>query len=130
MLGGMFWRVATAFLVAPLVVSLGMVLTTIPSPGSLEDQVIGVLLFALVYYEYPLLFALIFALPLYLLLNHFGLVNRWVSLGGGLLVGGIGAASHHDADLWLSGRLVVFGGLAGLLFWRIVSTYQPPKATW
>ena len=126
----MFWRVAAAFLVSPIVVSLGMALTTRPGSSSLEDQAFEVLLVAFAFYLYPLFFALIFALPLYLLLNRFGLVNWWVSLGAGLLIGGIGAASQFDQGLWLSSRLVLFGGIAGLIFWRIVSTYRPPKATW
>ncbi|SRR5258706_9623200 len=126
----MFWRAAAAFLVSPIVVSLGMVLTTRPGSSSLEDQVFEVLFVAFAFYLYPLFFALIFALPLYLLLNRFGLVNWWVSLGAGLLIGGIGAASQFDQGLWLSSRLVLFGGIAGLVFWRIVSTYRPPKATW
>jgi hypothetical protein len=126
----MFWRATVALVVAPIVVSLGMVLTFRPSAGSLEDQAAEVFFVAFVYYLYPLFFALVFALPLYLLLNRFGLVNWWVSLAAGLLVGGIGAASHFDQGLWLSVRLVVLGGIAGLVFWRILSTYRPPKATW
>jgi hypothetical protein len=126
----MFWRATAALLVAPIVVSLGMVLTFRPSSGSLEDQAAEVFFVAFAYYLYPLFFALVFALPLYLLLNRFGLVNWWASLAAGLLIGGIGAASHFDQGLWLSVRLVVLGGIAGLVFWRIVSTYRPPKATW
>ncbi len=126
----MFWRVSAAFLVSPMVVSLGMVLTANLSSESLEDQAFEVLLYAVVFYVYPLSFALIFALPLYLLLNRFNLVNWWVSIGAGLLIGGIGATSLSEQGPWSIIRLVVLGGIAGLIFWRIVSTYQPPKATW
>jgi len=126
----MSWRVAAALLVSPVVVSLGMVLTTIPSSGSLEDQAFEVLFAALVFYVYPLFFALILALSLYLLLNHFGFVNWWVSLCAGLLIGVAGAATQFNQGLWFTGRLVLLGGIAGLIFWRIVNTYRPPKATW
>jgi hypothetical protein len=126
----MFWRVAGALIVSPIVVSLGMVLTTRPASGSLEDQAFEALFVAFVFYLYPFFFALIFALPLYLLLNRHGLVNWWVSLAAGLLIGAIGAASLFDQGLWSGGRLVLLGGIAGLVFWRIVSTYRPPKATW
>ena len=126
----MFWRVSAAFLVSPMVVSLGMVLTTKFNSESLEDKAFEVLFTAVVFYVYPLCFALIFALPLYLLLNRFNLVNWWVSIGAGLLIGGIGAISLSGQGPWTIIRLVVLGGIAGLIFWRIVSTYQPPKATW
>ena len=126
----MFWRVTTAFLVSPMIVSIGMVLTANLNSESLENQAFEILLYAVVYYVYPLCFALIFALPLYLLLNRFNLVHWWVSLSAGLLIGGVGAASLPEQGPWLSIWLVVLGGIAGLVFWRIVSTYQPPKATW
>jgi hypothetical protein len=126
----MFWRATGAFLISPLAVSIGMLLTTRPESQSLQDQAIEVLLVAFVWYLYPLMFTIVFAVPLYLLLNRFDLIRWWVSVGAGLLVGGIGAASWGGPGLWLNGRLVVFGGIAGLVFWRIISTYEPPKATW
>lgn len=126
----MFWRVTTAFIVSPMIVSIGMVLTAILNSESLENQAFDVLLLAAVFYVYPLCFALVFALPLYLLLNRFNLVQWWASLSAGLLIGGVGAASMPPQGSWLSIWLVVLGGIAGLVFWRIVSTYQPPKATW
>ncbi len=128
----MFWRATTAFLVSPMIVSIGMVLIAILIPESLEIQGFELLLLALAFYVYPLCFALFFALPLYLLLNRFNLVHWWVSLSAGLLIGGVGAASLGDTGQgpWFSIWLVILGGIAGLVFWRIVSTYQPPKATW
>ena len=126
----MFWRVAVGILVAPLTVSVGMVLTTIPYSQSLEDELFQFLGIAVIWYLGPLLFTIVFALPSYLLLNYFGWVRWWVSLAAGLLIGGIAAATDLEQGLWYAARLVVFGGLAGLVFWRIISTYRPPKATW
>jgi hypothetical protein len=127
---GMYWRVATAFLAAPVVVSLGMVLTNWPRYESPESEVRLVLSFVYVYYVYSLAMTLIFALPLYLLLNHFGLINRWVCLGAGLLIGCSGAVVLLDrAGLWTFGSAVIVSGLAGLLFWRVVSEYHAARAT-
>ena len=126
----MFWRVTAGFLIAPLAVSLGMALTIDLKSNSLQDQATEFLLIAIVFYIYPLVFAIIFALPMYLFLNHFGLVRWWTSLIAGLLVGGVGAASLVEQSLWLGIRLIVLGGIAGLIFWHLISTYKPPKAKW
>lgn len=127
----MFWRATTAFFVSPMIVSIGMVVIAILDSESLEVQGSELLLLALVFYVYPLCFALIFALPLYLLLNHFNLVRWWVSLSAGLLIGGVGVASLFGQGSWpIRISLILLSGIAGLIFWRIVSTYQPPKATW
>ena len=111
----MFSRTTAGFLIAPLVIAIGMLLTS-----ELELDSPSYIVFALVvWYIYPLFFALIFALPLYLLLNRFNLVRWWVSVGAGLLIAGIGAMSINGQTEFFYTKLVVLGGVAGLAFWFI-----------
>ena len=87
----------------------------------LQDQVLEVAIGFLAWYFYPLLFAAIFALPLFLLLNRYGLVRWWAALVAGILIGAIGALSIDGQPQLFYGKLVFLSGVAGLLFWFIIS---------
>ena len=119
-LGVMFSRVALGFLIAPLVVPIGMLLTTQRESHAFGDLLLEGIVFAAVWYFYPLLFALVFALPLYLLLQRSGRISWWAALGAGLLIGAIGAMSNKGQSVAFSAKLVLFGGIAGLVFWMVV----------
>jgi len=113
----MFRRPAFGFLTAPLVVSIGMLLTTRRESDSLPDMLLEIAVFGFVWYIYPLIFAIVFGVPLYLLLNRLNLIHWSLSVAGGLLIGAIGAMSINGQDPSFIARLVALGGLAGLVFW-------------
>jgi hypothetical protein len=97
-----------------------MLLTTQRESHAFGDLLVEILVFGAVWYIYPLLFTLVLALPLYLLLQRFSFVHWWVALAVGLLIGGIGAMSNNGQSANFSVRLVVLGGIAGLVFWAVV----------
>jgi hypothetical protein len=123
----MVTRTAIGFLVAPLVVPIGMLLTSELQSESPSELALEALVFVVVWYGYSLLFTLVIALPLYLLANRFGFVNWWASVGAGLLVGGIGAASLNGQTQSFYATLVVLGGVSGLVFW-LITKYQAQKS--
>jgi hypothetical protein len=113
----MLQRPARGFLIAPVVVPIGMLLTSRRESDSFPDMLLEVAVFSLVWYIYPLIVTLVLGVPLYLLFNRLGIVHWTLSIGGGLLIGGIGAMSINGQDPSFTAKLVVLGGLAGLVFW-------------
>lgn len=87
----------------------------------LQDQVLEVAVGFLIWYMYPLFFAAIFALPLFLLLKRYSLVRWWSALIAGLLIGILGAMSINGQPQLLYGKLVLLSGISGLIFWFIIS---------
>ena len=129
-LGGMVSRTIAGLLITPLVVAIGGALTGEPVSQSLEDRVLELLAIAYAWYSGALLFTVVFGLPMYLVLNRLNMVRWCVALGAGLLVGGIGAVAFNGQSYWFSARLVVLGGIAGIVFWSFVRAKEPRKATW
>jgi hypothetical protein len=123
----MVTRTAIGFLVAPLVVPIGMLLTSGLQSESVSELALEALVSIAVWYGYSLLFTFVIALPLYLLLNRLDFVHWWVSASAGLLVGGIGAASLNGQTTWFYARLVVLGGVSGLVFW-LIAKYEAQKS--
>ena len=115
-------RIVLGFLIAPLVIPIGL----LPSEGldhmPLQDQVLEVAFGFLVWYMYPLFFATIFALPLFLLLKRYDLVRWWVALIAGLLIGTVGAMSINGQPQLFYGKLVLLSGISGLIFWFIINS--------
>ena len=115
-------RTVVGFLIAPLVIPIGL----IPSEGlehmPLQDQVLEVAFGLLIWYMYPLLFATIFALPLFLLLKRFNLICWWTALIAGLLIGTLGAMSINGQPQLFYGKLVLLSGISGLVFWFIINS--------
>ena len=114
-------RTTLAFLIAPLVVPIGLM----PSQGldhmPFRDQLAEVAVGFIFWYFYPLLFAVIFALPLFLLLKRYDLVRWWSALIAGIAIGAIGAWSINGQPQLFYVKLVFLGGISGLVFWFIVS---------
>ena len=120
-------RTVLAFLIAPLAIPIGLLPTNGLEHMPLQDQVLEVALGFLVWYFYPLFFAAMFALPLFLLLKRFDLVRWWVALFAGLLIGTIGALSINGQPQLFYGKLVFLSGISGLLFWFIISSNPRPE---
>lgn len=114
-------RTVLGFLIAPLVIPIGLLPTEGLEHLPLQDQVLEVAAGFLIWYMYPLFFATIFALPLFLLLKRYGLVRWWVALIAGVLIGAIGAYSINGQPQLFYGKLVFLSGVSGLLFWFIIS---------
>lgn len=115
-------RTLLGFLIAPLVIAVGMLPTEGLEHLPLQDQVLDAAFGFLIWYMYPLFFATIFALPLFLLLKRFGLVRWWVALITGVLIGVVGAMSINGQPQLFYGKLVILSGISGLLFWFIVAS--------
>jgi hypothetical protein len=79
----------------------------------------------LVFYYFAAAITAILGIPTFLLLNKLRLVTWWSAIGGGALIGGIGAViltsvgSMDSASLL---RLSMLGGASGFLFWIIWRT--------
>jgi hypothetical protein len=115
----MFKRITFAFLLAPLVVTVGVVLTTRPPSGSFAEGAQELLVTAAVWYYVAGLFTVFLAVPLFLLLRRLNAVRWWASAGAGLLIGAIGALASNGQTTLFYAKLVVLGGLAGLVFWFV-----------
>ena len=123
----MSFRTAIGFLVAPTVVPIGLLLTERLHSEPIAYRFGEVVFGFLIWYIYPLLFTVIFAVPLYLLLSRFNLVRWWTSFGAGLLIGVIGATSVNGQTQGFHTRLTLLSGIAGLIFF-FIAKYEPRAA--
>ena len=88
-------RKVAAFLIAPLVVAVGVPVLSLrvssAAPSALPLTI-------LVTYVYGLFFTVVLALPLFLALKRFGWVNVFSAILSGLVVGAVGATGAQAAD--------------------------------
>ncbi len=109
------------FAVAPLAAGLGnaaMALLYYLEPSRLFFYFVTALIFSVL----PMV---VFAVPMYLLLNHAGLVNLWTSLAAGAIVGALfgvmlrmpSPPRAHDVV-----HMTFIGTLAALAFWLVWRT--------
>jgi hypothetical protein len=116
-------RTAVAFLVAPLTVAIGgPLLAQISSQH--KDSLLILLVEIAATYIYGLLFALVFALPLFVLLRRFGWANAYTAAGAGLMAGLLGGVIVFNGNVSPErvvslAELSVLGALAGVVFWLI-----------
>lgn len=87
-----------------------------------QDQILEVAVGFLIWSFYPLFFAVVFALPLFLGLNRYGLVRWWAAVVAGVLIGVVGALSINGQPQLFYGKLVMLSGIAGLVFWVVVNS--------
>jgi hypothetical protein len=116
----MIVRVALAFFLATLLPAIAFALLTPVNGGSINTDFGSVLGLTFVFYFFSLAAAVIFGVPLFLLLLKFGLVRWWSALAAGAIVGALvavilrlpGALSPEDFMV-----TVPLGALAAVVFW-------------
>ena len=124
-------RKVAAFLVAPLVVAVGVpVLSLVVSSAAPSALPLTIL----VTYIYGLFFTVVLALPLFLVLKRFRWVNVFSAIFGGLVVGAVGATlvfngNHSLQRLIALGEVSTLSACAGFVFWLIArKDLQPNKS--
>jgi hypothetical protein len=128
----MIVRIALAFFLATLLPAVAYALLTPVNGGSINSDFGSVLGLTFVFYWFSLAAAVIFGIPLFLLLLKFNLVRWWSALVSGALVGALVAVilrlpgAPNPRDFLVD---VPVGAMAAVVFWLIGGRGMTPNTS-